>query len=121
MHSRVAEVVAIGRTPAQVPALVLRLRRHCAAHAHLDAATLRLAHPAEHHHEHVVRVRCRINLTADLGHPQLDSVVRGHWEHVAELLAAEGTRRFPDDDGLEPPRARGIRCSRWRLPPPRPQ
>jgi hypothetical protein len=69
VRARVGEPVAVGRTPAEEPALELRLGGHGGTDADLDPVPLALRHPAEHGHNQVVGLVGGVDGSADLGHP----------------------------------------------------
>ena len=58
--------------------------------------------PPYRRHHHVVGFGAGIDRAADLGHPQLDAVVREHREREPELVAVERPLRLADHDGVEP-------------------
>ena len=80
---------------------MLRLGRHGRADPDLDPVALALGHAAVEAHDQVVGVRARVDLAADLGHPQLDPVVDEDGESQAELVAVEGAGRLADHHRLE--------------------
>ena len=108
VRAGVGEPVAVGRSSAEEPALRRRLGAHGRADAGLDPHPLALRHAAEEHHHQVVRLGAGVDGAADLGHPQLDAVVREHRERQPELVAVERPLRLADDHGREPRSGRAI-------------
>ncbi len=101
MGAGVGEAVAVGRTAAEEPPLVLSLGGHGRADPDLDPVPLTLRHAAVERHHEIVGIRARIDFAADLGDPQLDPVVNEHREGQAELVAAERAGGLTDHYGVE--------------------
>ena len=76
---------------------------HGVPRADLHAAPLGLGQPAEEAHEHLVAFAVGVDPPAELGHPQLDPVVRELREHELELAARERPLRLGDHQGRPPP------------------
>jgi hypothetical protein len=98
VRARVGEPVAVGRPPAEEPALDLRLGGHGRADADLDPVPLALGYAAEHGHHQVVGL---VDRAADLGHPQRHAEMLEQRERQAVLVAVERAVRFADHDGVE--------------------
>lgn len=90
MGTGVGELVAVGRTAAEVAAFGAGLGGHRGADSVLDAHALALAHAPEDRHDHVVSFAAGVDAAADLGDPQLDAVVDEHGEGEVELVAVKG-------------------------------
>ncbi|OJF14759.1 hypothetical protein BG844_07985 [Couchioplanes caeruleus subsp. caeruleus] len=103
VRAGVGEAVAVRRTAAKEPSLDLGLCLHRHPHTDLDPGTLALGHPAEHAHDQIVGLGVRIDSSADLGHPEFDTVVGEHRHGEAVLVAVEGTLRLADHDRAEAP------------------
>ncbi len=100
VRSAVNDVVAVRCSAALVAALVEHLRIHRGPHASLYVLALRLAHAAEHAHQHLVRRVASIELAAELGHPQIDTVGREFGSDQRELVTEPATRALADDHGV---------------------
>ena len=121
MRAHVDEPVPVGRTAPKESALHRRLRTHGRPDSGLEPGALALRHAAEEHHHQVVGLGARVDLTADLRHPERDAVVREDGERQAELVAVERALRLADDDRIEPavrPGERGEEPSCLRSPLP---
>ena len=114
VRAGVDELVAVRRPAAEEAALDRRLGGHRRADPGLDAHSLALAHPAVQRHHQVVCLGAWVDGAADLGHPQLDAVVREHREREPELVAVERALRLTDDDGVEATRGVGKRVEEHR-------
>lgn len=101
MRPRIGELVTVRWPAAEVAALDLRLGGHRCPDSDLDPAALPLAHPAEHRHDQVVSFGLRVDRSADLGHPQLHSVVGEHREGEPVLVAVERALRLADHDRIK--------------------
>jgi hypothetical protein len=97
----VGESVAVRWAAAEIAAFELGLRRHGGADADLDPVPFALAHAAEDAHDQVVGFVVRVERAADLGDPELDSIVDEQRVGQAELVAVERALRFADDDSVE--------------------
>jgi len=76
---------------------------HRGADSGFDAVAFTLAHPAVEVHDDLVRIRARVDGTANFGDPQSDPVVDKHGEGETELVAVESPLRFADHHRVEPP------------------
>jgi hypothetical protein len=74
---------------------------HRGASPDLYAAAFALRHPAEERHDEVMRFGSRVDRTADLWNPKLNSVVGEDRKSEAELVAIESALRFADHYALE--------------------
>ena len=102
VRSRVGELVAVGRSATEEPALVLRLRFHRVFSTRiLIRPRSLLLMPPYRPMSISCRRRSRVDPAADLWHPQLDVMVSEHREGEPELAAVERSRRLADDDGTE--------------------
>ncbi len=102
MRTSIDEPIAVRRPTAKEASLDLRLRGHGRTDADLDPAALALAHPAEDRHDQVVSLGLRVDGTTDLGHPQLNAIVREDRESQAVLVPVERPLRLADNDSVEP-------------------
>src|SRR5829696_2735350 len=69
MRTTVDHGVAIGRAPALMPTLIDDLRVHRCSNASLHVLPLRLAHPAQDAHQHLVRGIATIEPATELRNP----------------------------------------------------
>ncbi|WUH35872.1 hypothetical protein OHA71_10660 [Streptomyces sp. NBC_00444] len=99
--SDVGEPVTVGRSSAEIASFDLGLGGHGGADPDLDPVAFALAHAAEDRHHQVVGFGFRIDRAADLGHPELDSVVHEEREGQTVLVAVEGPLRLADDHRVE--------------------
>ncbi|MDI5969853.1 hypothetical protein POF50_010985 [Streptomyces sp. SL13] len=102
VRAGVDQHVAVRRSTAEEAPFDLRLCGHRGPHPDLDAVPLALADATEDRHDEVVRFGFRVDGTADLRHPERDTVVGEDGEREPELIAVEGALRFADDDSVEP-------------------
>jgi hypothetical protein len=82
-----------------MPPLVHDLRVHRSTHPCLHMLTLGLAHPTKNTHQHLVRGVARIELAAQLRHPELHAV-RGEFRRdQRELITEPAPRALTDYHG----------------------
>ena len=101
MRTGIDKLVPIWRATAKEAAFDRGLGSHGRADVGLDACALTLAHAAVEAHDEVMGFGTRINRATDLGHPQLDSIVREDREGESELIAVERSLRLSDDHCVE--------------------
>ncbi len=101
--AEVDDAVAVGRSAAEEAAFHDGLGGHGGADpdADADAGAFAFAHAAEDGHDQVVGFAFRVDGAADLGDPELDSVVDEEGERQALLVAVERALGFADDDRVE--------------------
>jgi hypothetical protein len=85
--SLLAWCAAVGRSPAEVPALRLGLRLHRRADADLDAVPLAFAHAAEERHDQIASIGAGVDGATDLRHPEADAVVHEDGDVMPNRLA----------------------------------
>src|ERR1700716_534193 len=85
VRAGIDEPVTVRWSTAEISGRVLRECRHRRTDTHLDSSALSLAHAAEKRHHEIVCLRAGINRSADLRHPQTDSVVREYRESEREM------------------------------------
>nr|WP_245951266.1 hypothetical protein [Phytoactinopolyspora halophila] len=98
MLAGVNELVAVGWPAGEVSIGGFGEVGHGVFDAFLDAHPFALGHSTEQSHHQVVSFAAGVDATADLRHPETDSVVREHGECQRELCAVEGALRFADHE-----------------------
>ena len=94
----IREPVPVRRAPAQVPALLQRLRGHRGPHPDPGPGDLPLRRQPERHHGLLMVLRVPVHPPAHFGHPQRDTVMlkqRGHRRILASRRTPAHTPRSP--------------------------
>ena len=122
VRARIGEPVPVRRAPAQVAALLQRLRRHRGPHPDPRPGDLPLRRQPQRYHRLLVILGVPVDPPADLRHPQLDPVVLEQRGHRGVLAAVERPLVLPDHDRVPPAlRISQLRHQRSRLRAPRPR
>lgn len=79
-------------------ALVDNLRIHRCSNASLHVLPLRLAHPAQDAHQHLVRGIATIEPATELRNPDIEAVCLEAWRSERELVAEPAAGSLPHDD-----------------------
>ena len=102
MWTTVDHGVAIGRAPALMTALVDDLRIHRCSNASLHVLPLRLAHPAQDAHQHLVRGIATIEPATELRNPDIEAVGLEAWCGERELVAEPAAGSSPTTTPVQP-------------------
>jgi hypothetical protein len=122
VRARIGKPVPVRRAPAQVAALLQRLRRHRGPHPDPGPGDLPLRRQPQRYHRLLVILGVPVDPLADLRHPQLDPVVLEQRGHRGVLAAVERPLVLPDHDRVPPAlRISQLRHQRSRLRAPRPR
>src|SRR4051794_3386343 len=100
MRSAVYDDVPVRRPTALVTSFVDDLRVHRGPHTSLNVLPFRLAHAAEHAHQHLVRRVPRIKLPAQFRDPQAHAVGSEPRRDERELIAEPAPRAFTYDQRI---------------------
>jgi hypothetical protein len=103
VRARVDDHVAIRRPTALITPLVHDLGIHRSPDPDLRVLALRLAHPAQHTHQHLVRRVQRIEPLAQLRDPQVNPVCRELRSNQRELIPEPATRALAHDHAVPRP------------------
>ena len=103
VRSRVREPVPVGRTAAQVPALLPGLDGHRGSDPDTGPGDLPLGRQPQHRHGLLVMLGSEVDPAAGLRCPQLHAVVLEQRRHRRVLAAVERPLVLPDHDRVPPP------------------